>query len=160
MKKTVEERFWSKVDKTGDCWIWTAACTPDGYGKIRHEGKLVYTHRLSYEWMHGEIPEGMYIDHRCFQRNCVRPDHLRLVTNAQNHQNRRGAQSNSTTGVRGVYWHKPARKYQARVKLGGKKYSAGYFDTLKEAEAAVIAKRRELYTHDDYAEWAATAEED
>lgn len=157
MKKTVEERFWSKVDKTGDCWTWTAACTPDGYGKIRHEGKLVYAHRLSYEWMHGEIPEGMYIDHRCFQRNCVRPDHLRLVTNAQNHQNRRGAQSNSTTGVRGVGWHKASRKYQAQVTLNGKSYSAGYYDTLEAAEAAVIAKRRELFTHDDYADWAATA---
>ena len=157
MKKTVEERFWSKVDKTGDCWIWTAACTPDGYGKIRHEGKLVYAHRLSYEWMHGEIPEGMYTDHRCHQRNCVRPDHLRLVTPGQNQQNRRGSQSNSTTGVRGVTWDKGRRKYQARVWLSGKKYHAGRYDTIEEAEAAVIAKRQELFTHDDYADWAATA---
>lgn len=158
MRKSTEERFWSKVDKSGECWIWTASCNQYGYGQFRHGGKVVLAHRLAFEWANGGIPEGLQADHRCHQRNCVRPDHMRLVTHAENGQNRRGAQSNSTTGVRGVYWHKPARKYQARVNLGGKKYSAGYFDTLKEAEAAVIAKRRELYTHDDYADWATTTE--
>ena len=158
MKKTAEERFWEKVDKTGECWLWTAYCTHAGYGRFGYGGNMVRAHRLSYEWAHGEIPEGMQVDHRCHSRNCVRPDHLRLVTNAQNHQNRRGATRDSGTGVRGVYWYKPARKYRAQVRLDGKKYDAGYYDTLEEAEAAVIAKRRELFTHDDHADWATTAE--
>ena len=157
MKKTTEERFWEKVDKTGECWLWTGYCLPTGYGRFRHGGKLVYSHRLSYAWTNGEIPEGLYIDHRCHQRNCVRPDHLRLVTHAQNHQNRRGANRDSVTGVRGVYWNKQVQKFQALVKLSGKKYSAGYYDTLEAAEAAAIAKRSELFTHDDYADWAASA---
>lgn len=157
MKKTVEERFWSKVDKTGECWIWTGACTADGYGRFWHGGAVVKAHRLSYAWTHGEIPEGMQVDHRCFQRNCVRPDHLRLVTHAQNGQNRRGANRDSGTGVRGVSWHKPRQKYRARVMLNGKRYSAGYYDTLEEAEDAAIAKRQELFTHDDHAEWADSA---
>ena len=156
MKKTTEARFWSKVDKTGECWRWTASCNSNGYGLFWHGGKLAVAHRPSYEWSHGEIPEGMYVDHRCHTRNCVRPDHLRLVTNAQNQQNRRGAQNNSTTGVRGVYWHKRDRKFVARVKLNGKWYSAGRYDTLAEAEAAAIAKRRELFSYDDYADWAAS----
>ena len=84
MRKTVEERFEEKVDKTGECWLWTAACNHKGYGKFKHEGKVVPAHRLAFEWVHGEIPEGMQVDHRCHQRNCVRPDHLRLVTPAQN----------------------------------------------------------------------------
>lgn len=158
MDKKTEERFWSKIDKTGDCWRWTASCDSEGYGLFRYGKKLVKAHRLSFEWANGEIPEGMQVDHRCHTRNCVRPEHLRLVTHAQNHQNRRGAQSNSFTGIRGVTWHKRDRKYQARVSLSGKTYHAGLFDTLAEAEAAVIAKRRELFTHDDYAEWAATTE--
>lgn len=159
MKKTTEERFWEKVDKTGDCWLWTAGCDSGGYGQFWHGGKMVLAHRLSYTWAAGDIPEGMQVDHRCHQRNCVRPEHLRLVTNAQNHQNRRGADQDSATGVRGVYWSKHHRKYRARVKLSGKWYSAGYYDTLEEAEAAAIAKRRELYTHDDYADWATTTED-
>ena len=157
MKKTAEERFWSKVDKTDECWLWTASCTADGYGQFWHGGTMVKAHRLSYAWTHGEIPEGMQVDHRCFQRNCVRPEHLRLVTNAQNQQNRRGAQSNNAAGVRGVFWDKRRQKYWARVRLNGKQHHAGYYDTLEEAEAAVIAKRSELFTHDDYADWAATA---
>ena len=157
MKKTAEERFWEKVDKTDECWLWTGACERKGYGRFGYEGKVVRVHRLSYAWANGEIPEGLHIDHRCHQRNCVRPEHLRLVTNAQNHQNRRGANSNNATGVRGVSWDKRARKYRARVDLSGKWCSAGSYDTLEEAEAAVIAKRRELFTHDDYADWAASA---
>lgn len=159
MKKSTEERFWSKVDKTGECWLWTALCNHDGYGRFKYEGKMVYSHRLAYEWVYCEIPEGAQVDHRCHTRNCVRPEHLRLATHAQNQQNRRGANSDSATGIRGVGWHKQARKYYARVKLSGKMYSAGYFDTLEEAEAAVIAKRRELFTHDDYGDWATTTEE-
>ena len=157
MKKTTEERYWEKVDKTDNCWLWTASCDSSGYGKFWHEGKLVLAHRFAYAWAYGGIPEGMQVDHRCHNRRCVRPDHLRLVTHAQNGQNRRGAQSNSGTGVRGVYWYESCRKYQARVGLNGKRYNAGLFDTLEEAEAAVIAKRKELFTHDDYADWADSA---
>lgn len=158
MKKSTEERFWSKVDRTGDCWVWMAACSPKGYGLFWHEGKMVLAHRLAFEWANGGVPEGLQADHRCHQRNCVRPEHLRLVTNAQNSQNRRGATQASTTGVRGVSWDKRARKYRALVWFSGKQFFAGYYDTLKEAEAAVIAKRRELFTHDDYADWVTTAE--
>ena len=157
MKKTAEERFWEKVDKTGECWLWSAACTADGYGRFMHEGKVVLSHRLSFEWASGDIPVGLQVDHRCFRRNCVRPEHLRLATNAQNHQNRRGANSNNAAGIRGVSWHKGHQKYQARVGLSGKLYNVGFYDTLEEAEAAVIAKRRELFTHDDHADWAANA---
>ena len=157
MKKTVEERFWSKVDKTDNCWLWTASCDTAGYGRIKLGGKMVPAHRFSYEWAHGGIPEGLQVDHRCHQRNCVRPDHLRLVTNAQNQQNRRGANSGSITGIRGVSWHKLNQRYQAHVKLGGKTHHVGYYDTLEEAEAAVIAKRREMFSHDDHVDWAASA---
>lgn len=159
MKKTAEERFWAKVDKTGECWLWTAARASGGYGQFWRGGKMVYSHRLAFEWTHGEIPRGTHVDHKCHTHNCVRPEHLRLATNAQNQQNRRGANSGSATGIRGVSWHKHARKYLARVRLSGKMYHAGYYDTIEEAEAAVIAKRRELFTHDDYAAWAASAEE-
>ena len=158
MKKTTEERFWEKVDKSGECWLWMASCYPDGYGRFKHGEKVVLAHRLAFEWEHGEIPEGLQVDHRCHERRCVRPDHLRLVTPAQNQQNRRGATRASTTGVRGVSWHKPSRKFVVQVGLSGKLHYAGSFDTLKEAEAAVIAKRRELFTHDDHADWATTIE--
>lgn len=29
-----EERFWAKVDKTPNCWVWTAAVSSSGYGNF------------------------------------------------------------------------------------------------------------------------------
>lgn len=148
--KTVEERFWQKVDRSGECWLWTAAGDSHGYGQMRvgtKPGKLWPAHRLSWALANGPIPEGQFIDHLCFSHRCVRPSHLRLATNKQNHENRPGAQANSSTGIRGVCWSKAARKWRARVKHFGVEHHVGLFESIEDAEAAVIAKRNELYTH-------------
>lgn len=85
---TVEERFWSKVDKTGECWEWTAA-SADGYGRFGIEGKSVQrAHRVAYELLVGPIPESLVLDHLCRNTGCVNPAHLDPVT--QNENVRRG----------------------------------------------------------------------
>ena len=73
------ERFWGKVDKSGDCWTWAAGKTADGYGNFKLNGKDRYAHRLSYEWAHGPIAEGLTVDHLCRNRACVNPEHLEAV---------------------------------------------------------------------------------
>lgn len=78
-----EVRFWRKVDKTGDCWIWTAALNgPDkahGYGQAYFRGKVRGAHRIAYELTVGPIPEGMHLDHLCRNPRCVNPAHLEPV---------------------------------------------------------------------------------
>ena len=78
------ETFWEKVDKTGNCWLWTAKTESNGYGRVKFGGKSYGAHRLAYEWVKGEIPQGLSIDHLCRVRNCVNPDHLEAVTHQEN----------------------------------------------------------------------------
>ena len=84
--RSFEERFWSKVDKTGDCWLWTAGKSDQGYGTF-HIGsrtaasrRPVGAHRVAYQLLVGPIPEGFHIDHLCRVRHCVNPAHLEPVT--------------------------------------------------------------------------------
>lgn len=84
--KTLRERFFEKIrinEETG-CWEWTASCQPTGYGQINDRGVMHYAHRLSYQIHKGPIPKGLTVDHLCFVRKCVNPDHLEAVTNAEN----------------------------------------------------------------------------
>ena len=81
---SVLERFFNKVNKTDTCWLWTSAKNIDGYGIFRINGKNILSHRLSYELYIGKIPEGLQIDHLCRVRDCVNPDHLDPVTQAEN----------------------------------------------------------------------------
>lgn len=146
------DRFWSKVDTSGDCWNWTASVTKQGYGQFsiggRHGHKL-YAHRYSFELVNGDIPSGLQIDHICHNRKCVNPEHLRLATNKQNHEHYRGPTVRSTSGIRGVYWHKTSQKWQATVGHHGEIVHVGIFEHREDAEQAVIAKRNELFTHND-----------
>jgi hypothetical protein len=77
---SVEERFWSKVDKRGEHWLWLAALTPAGYGLFWLDGKYRCAHRVAYELDVGPIAEGLELDHLCRTPACVKPDHLEPVT--------------------------------------------------------------------------------
>jgi hypothetical protein len=149
VEMTLSERIDLHTDKTGDCWLWTASKTRDGYGQVRADEKPRLAHRVAYELAFGAIPAGMQIDHRCRKRACVRPDHLRLATNKENGENQAGARSDSKSGVRGVYWNAASRKWVAQVVHNGRQHHLGYFATVEEAGAVARAKRLELFTHND-----------
>jgi hypothetical protein len=140
----------------GECNIWTGAKGGHGYGAVRHQGKTVYVHRLAAAAGMGMFwpdYQHMQIDHRCHRQLCVNPQHLRPTTNKQNGENRLGAQKNSKSGIRGVFWEESRRghrgHWRAAVGHRGKIVHVGTFATVEAAAAAVIAKRLELFTHND-----------
>lgn len=90
-RQTAEERFWSKVDKSGDCWEWRAFRDSGrgGYGKYDFDLQKSPqgAHRIAWELTYGPIPKGMYVCHHCDNPSCVRVDgHLFLGTQTDNMQ--------------------------------------------------------------------------
>ena len=150
--RPAEERFWEKVNRTDNCWLWTAGTNNRGYGVFYPvHGKHALAHRFVYELTVRPLGPDEKIDHHHLcPRTCVNPAHLRPVTQKQNLENRAGAQSNNrSSGARGVTWNKRNRKWQAQAKHNRKNYYGGMFPTIAEAEAAAIALRNRLFTHND-----------
>jgi hypothetical protein len=102
MDERQRERFWSKVEKTGTCWLWTGPTKPDGYAEFGN-GRSRRVHRLAYEDSVGPIPAGLVLDHRChsndagcpggptcLHRRCVNPAHLEPTSTRENIHRGRG----------------------------------------------------------------------
>ncbi len=77
-------RFWKKVKKSSQCWLWTSAHNVYGYGVFRLGQKVVMAHRLSYVIANGDLDDNLSLDHLCRVHNCVNPAHLEPVTRGEN----------------------------------------------------------------------------
>ena len=76
VRPEVKERFFAKVDRSGDCWLWKGAANKNGYGFFRYKGKSDYAHRVAYLIYHVTIPDGFFIVQNCPNKLCVRKEHL------------------------------------------------------------------------------------
>ena len=78
-------RFFSFVDKneSDGCWEWTGS-TRNGYGRFAVNGRLISSHRYSYELVYGPIPHSLQVDHLCKNTKCQNPEHMELVTQYEN----------------------------------------------------------------------------
>jgi hypothetical protein len=86
LKSRFDEKWFS--DPQSGCWIWNAALSALGYGKIFVNKKLRPAHRIAWILYVGSIPRGAVLDHKCRRKNCVNPDHLEAVTVGENTRRR------------------------------------------------------------------------
>jgi hypothetical protein len=132
---TFPDRFWAKVDKSAPngCWEWTGARTSVGYGHVWNGERFQQAHRAAYELEVGPIPEGLQVDHLCFNIICVNPVHLEPVTAEEN--NRR---SNSLSAKR-MRQTACIRGHDLKTGSNGKRYCPTCRSEQRQVRAAVAS---------------------
>ena len=148
LRALLGDKWTSKFVEAGpdECWPWTACINKrNGYGQMAVKtdaGRWVNraAHRIAYEIHYGPVPDGCQVDHMCHRRECVNPGHLRAVSASATARNRAGANANSASGARGVWWHGEQGRWVAQV---GRLRQAG-FETKTEAEAYVMGAHAAL----------------
>jgi HNH endonuclease len=128
-KETVQEtnrRFknYVKIDPSG-CWLWTGAlCKGYPLFYLSKKQRAVRAHRYLWEVLNGPIPKNYELHHRCRNKNCVRPAHLRLLkhkahmiihakkgiwSGAKNSQAKRSEKDILTIKCLNEFFHLPAK---------------------------------------------------
>lgn len=117
---------------------------PNGYLRVRLDGKSYYAQRLACLYIHGELPtSGM--DHINGIRDDNRWVNLREATLAQNHQNR-AIGGRNTSGFQGVSWYKASRKWVASIVKDRRKIHLGRYDTPEAAGSAYLVAKAKFHT--------------
>lgn len=85
------DRFYSKVDSSGDCHIWTAGKNRQGYGAFSYKGKFFGAYRFAYGLKNGWAFlyfKDSVVRHTCDNRPCVNPGHLVIGSHGDNARDR------------------------------------------------------------------------
>jgi hypothetical protein len=128
-----------------------AGCVrPDGYRRVTIDYAPYLASRLIWLWMTGAWPQHQ-VDHEDRDPKNNRWSNLRDFTPAQNMRNQ-GPRSNSTSGVRGVSWHKRAQKWSVLKRSSdGKRRSLGYFEDYYTAVTVALAFAKKVAEMDGQA---------
>lgn len=140
--------FAKRTEWQGDCLVWTGAIHRTGYGLIWVEGRHYHAHRYAWEQVNGPIPDGIHVDHTCFNKACCNIEHLRLANRSQNGSNKAGPNSDNQSGHRNVY--RTARGYwSVQVRKDRQLHYFGEYTNLEEA--AEIAQEAREYLFGEFA---------
>jgi hypothetical protein len=119
-------------------WVFTGAGYP-----VRHVGKKAF-------FLHSEVARKAElsflecVDHIDRNKLNVQESNLRPATYSEDEVNK-GLRSDSTSGFKGVSWHKSRKKWRARISSKKKEIHLGYFDTAEEAALAYDSTAMRFY---------------
>jgi hypothetical protein len=140
------------ADESG-CLISTYSVSTHGYAQVGWDTKLdghggTTAHRAAWVHVHGQIPDGVTVDHMCKNLRCVNVDHLRLLSNYENARRTSGRDWPLGQCVNGHPNAELAREPRGRLRCRvcqreqSRRYNAANPEKRREAVARSNAKRR------------------
>lgn len=117
----------------------------DGYIHVGVDGTRYLAHRLAWLHVYGAWPT-KHLDHVDGDRSNNSMRNLRVCTDAENGQNRKGPNANSRTGYLGVTYDRRYGTYSAHITRQGVKTHLGTFSTPEEAHQAYLAAKARYHT--------------
>lgn len=105
-----------------------------GYKRAKVNGVMYMVHRLVYMMHHGNLPK--FLDHIDCDRTNNRIENLRPATPSENNRNRSISNRNKS-GVKGIFWAAPNKKWKVQCTVNYKQHHLGYFSDIEEAKTVL-----------------------
>lgn len=136
------------ADKTNDGLHYlTAMSKPDEEGKRVH---LLYHREVmregieDFERENDDYSKMIIVDHRNGDALDNRRENLRVGTQSENNMNKK-IQSNNTSGIAGVSWHKKQRMWNVKIGYKGKEINLGSYYYMRNAVRARVKGEDEYF---------------
>ena len=123
-----------------------------GYMYVHLAGRRLAVHRIVWLIAKGDFDTDMLIDHKNGNKSDNRLENLRIASVSENGMNRTTLPTTNTSGVLGVTWNKKLEKWQAHVRVNGRKIHLGLYLSLNAAKEAAI-NGREMH-HKEFSSYA------
>lgn len=144
----MEDRFMKRVSRSIDineCWEWTGGKTPNGYGMFSIGKKSIHAHRFAYIHWKGEIPDKLWILHKCGIKKCVNPAHLEVGTPSKNNgddKRRDGTLLEGSRNPASKYTEEDIRNIRNRYANGETQTSISISTGIKQGHISDICLRK------------------